>query len=105
MQVLELMQQMCTNMRADLQRLWRDPSSITIHKHQPIGRGGNSVVYAATDQGGTVLAAKVIPGLYLDSNTIDGLLESSNKEVAALRRELVVVSRLPEGLDHICRCG
>ena len=106
MQVLELMQQLCTEMRADLQRLWRDPGSITLHKDQPIvGRGGTSVVYAATVQGKGLLAAKVIPGLHLDSNTIDGLLESGSKDVAALRRELVVMARLPQGLDHICRCG
>jgi hypothetical protein len=99
------MQQLCTGMRADLQRLWRDPGSVTIHKNQPVGRGGTGVVYAATAQGGTLLAAKVIPGLHLDSHAIDGLLESGDRDVAALRRELVVMSRLPEGLDHICRCG
>jgi hypothetical protein len=100
------MQQLCTDMRADLQQLWRDPGGITIHKDQPIvGRGGTSVVYAATAQGRGLLAAKLIPGLHLDSHTIDGLLESGDRDVAALRRELVVMSRLPEGLDHICRCG
>jgi hypothetical protein len=105
-QVLEQLQQLCTDMRADLQRLWRDPGSVHIHKDRPIvGRGGTGVVYAATVQGGGLLAAKVIHGLRLDSDTIDGLLESGDRDVAALRRELVVMSRLPEGLDHICRCG
>jgi hypothetical protein len=101
------MQQLCTDMRADLQRLWRAPGSVTIHKDQPIvGKGGSGVVYAATVQGEAgMLAAKVIRGLHLDSDTVDGLLESSDRDVAALRRELVVMSRLPEGLDHICRCG
>ncbi len=99
------MQQLCTGMRADLQRLWRDPGSIVIHKGRLVGRGGTGVVYAAKVHGGTALAAKVIRGLHLDSDTIDGLLESGDRGVAALRRELVVMSRLPEGLDHICRCG
>jgi hypothetical protein len=104
MQALQLMQQLCNDMRTGLQRLWRDPSSVTIHKDRPVGRGGSSVVYAATVQGGGLLAAKVIPGLHLDSLAIDGLLESDDRDVAALRRELVVMSRLAEGLDHICRC-
>jgi hypothetical protein len=101
------MQQLCANMRADLQRLWRDPASVIIHKDRPVvGKGGSGVVYAATVQGGAgLLAAKVIHGLRLDSGTIDGLLESGDRDVAALRRELVVMSRLPEGLGHICRCG
>ncbi len=100
------MQQLCTDMRADMEGLWRDPGSVIIHKDRPVvGKGGSGVVYAATVQGEAgVLAAKVIRGLHLDSDTIDGLLESGDRDVAALRRELVVMSRLPEGLDHICRC-
>ena len=106
LQVLEQLRRLCTDAKDDLQRLWRDPGSVTIHKDQPIvGKGATSVVYKATAQGGGVLAAKVIHGLHLDSDTIDGLLESSDRDVAALRRELVVMSRLPEELGHICRCA
>jgi hypothetical protein len=100
-QVAQQMHRLCKQTIGQLEALWVDPSGITLHEE--VGRGGSGEVYRATDSGGRVLAAKLITGLYLPAGDLQSLLEAADSGTAALRRELVVMARLAQGLDGVCR--
>jgi hypothetical protein len=59
-------------------------------------------VYRASDCQGE-LAVKLISGLRLPGGSLQHLLETGYREVAALRRELVAMAKAGRSLDNLCR--
>ncbi len=95
------MERLCNEFTTRLQHLWRDPANIRLV--EMIGHGFSGSVHLAVDGKQQRLAVKLISGVYVPGNGLDALLKS--REVATLRRELMVISQVAEGVRGVCRCA
>jgi serine/threonine protein kinase len=95
------MRSQADDIQQQLSQLWRDPAGIQMKER--IGRGSSGVVYRAVDSQGRVLAVKLITGVHLEESDLAGLLNSSDRDVGVLRRELLVMARVAKGVPQICR--
>jgi hypothetical protein len=103
LQVLQLMRQACQEQHAQLERFWVESADVRVH--ELLGQGSSGQVYRGTVKGRPaaikLLALPAAEGA-ATAGGLAALLQSSDKLMAALRRELCVMARSHE-FDNTCR--
>jgi hypothetical protein len=103
LQVLQLMRQACEEQRAQLERFWVEPAHLKVE--ELLGQGSSGQVYRGTVKGRPAAIKLLAMPAGEGAATAGGLamlLQSSDKQAAALRRELCVMARSHE-FDNTCR--
>jgi hypothetical protein len=99
-QLLRLVQECSQAQQAQLERFWVDPAEVQVL--QRLGQGGSGQVYSGTCRHQPA-AIKLLP-LPAVAGGLNGLLDSGDRQLAALRRELCFLARTQRlGWQHACR--
>jgi hypothetical protein len=105
-QVLHMLRDACDEVQRTLTRLWVPPAEVEHDDRLDFGSSGQ--VYRASRRGQREpVAIKILTQLPTVDDSASGLhflLQSSDRMVAALRRELCVIAQA-HGFHHVCRCA
>ncbi len=105
-QMLQMLQQQCQKLHADLDSLWISPDSVQLEQEQ-LGFGMSSTVFRASVRGRPA-AVKLYDRIRLAGSTGPGSTGPGSGSrmcqlVQALQRELVIIMRANKEFDHVCR--